>query len=189
MGQRLNIEIINDDKALANAYYHWSGFTSSAIVLTKLILSYFIDDGQCNLSKAIRLLKSTGASFTVKDNALALLDTELIQFISTDEDIINRNKGLISFSEEGMEETRYYEEGRVTINIESKNIDFDVFAYMSEEEYEKYKEEYQLIIKPIDIDITNISFDEFDEFSHLFDDDKFIVLKSPLNNDLIIPIE
>ena len=186
MGQRLNIEIINDDKALANAYYHWSGFTSSAIVLTKLILSYFIDDGQCNLSKAIRLLKSTGASFTVKDNALALLDTELIQFISTDEDIINRNKGLISFSEEGMEETRYYEEGRVTINIESKNIDFDVFAYMSEEEYKKIDIPK---IKNIDIDITNISFDEFDEFSHLFDDDKFIVLKSPLNNDLIIPIE
>ena len=186
MGQRLNIEIVNDDKVLANAYYHWSGFTSSAIVLTKLILSYFIDDGQCNLSKAIRLLKSTGASFTVKDNALALLDTELIQFISTDEDIINRNKGLISFSEEGMEETRYYEEGRVTINIESKNIDFDVFAYMSEEEYKKIDIPK---IKNIDVDITNISFDEFDEFSHLFDDDKFIVLKSPLNNDLLIPIE
>ena len=57
---------------------------------------------------------------------------------------------------------------------------------MSEEEYKKIDIPK---IKNIDIDITNISFDEFDEFSHLFDDDKFIVLKSPLNNDLIIPIE
>lgn len=27
MGQRLNIEIHENGKCLANAYYHWSGYT------------------------------------------------------------------------------------------------------------------------------------------------------------------
>ena len=31
MGQRLNIEIKKDSKVLANAYYHWSAYTSSAL--------------------------------------------------------------------------------------------------------------------------------------------------------------
>ena len=31
MGQRLNIEIWNESKRLANAYYHWSGYTSSTL--------------------------------------------------------------------------------------------------------------------------------------------------------------
>ena len=31
MGQRLNIEIKKDSKVLANSYYHWSAYTSSAL--------------------------------------------------------------------------------------------------------------------------------------------------------------
>ena len=38
MGQRLNIEIIENGKVLANAYYHWSGYTSSSLELTQEIL-------------------------------------------------------------------------------------------------------------------------------------------------------
>lgn len=38
MGQRLNIEIVNGDTCLANAYYHWSGYTLSACDLTMKIL-------------------------------------------------------------------------------------------------------------------------------------------------------
>lgn len=46
MGQRLNLEILETkngvDNILANAYYHWSGYTSSAIRLTeKAIESIF----------------------------------------------------------------------------------------------------------------------------------------------------
>ena len=43
MGQRLNIqfeiEVPNsgEAKVLANAYYHWSGYTSSAYELVKMI--------------------------------------------------------------------------------------------------------------------------------------------------------
>lgn len=188
MGQRLNIEIINDDKVLANAYYHWAGYTTSAISLTETILHSFIDDGCYDLPKAIALLKSTGATFTPKENDLALLNNELIQFTLTDKDTINRNKGLISFSKEGIEETEYWEEARVTINIESKCIDFDVFLYITKDEYEEYKEEsIYSKIKNINIDVNNISFNKFNEFSNLFNGEYSIFKTS--SNDYLIVIE
>lgn len=34
MGQRLNIEIVDGNTTLANAYYHWSAFTFPALELT-----------------------------------------------------------------------------------------------------------------------------------------------------------
>lgn len=185
MGQRLNIEIINDDKVLANAYYHWSAYTSSAISLTETILHSFIDDGRYDLPKAIALLKSTGATFNSEENDLALLNKELIQFTLTDEDTIHRNKGLISFSKKGIEETEYWEEARVTINIESKCIDFDVFVYMSTDEYKE--ESIYSKIKNIDIDVNNISFNEFNEFSNLFNDEYSIFKTS--SNDYLTLIE
>lgn len=185
MGQRLNIEITNDHKVLANAYYHWSAYTSSAISLTETILHSFIDDGCYDLPKAIALLKSTGATFNSEENDLALLDKELIQFTLTDEDTIHRNKGLISFSKKGIEETEYWEEARVTINIESKCIDFDVFVYISPDEYKE--ESIYSKIKNIDIDVNNISFNEFNEFSNLFNDEYSIFKTS--SNDYLTLIE
>jgi len=41
MGQRLNIEIISNGKCLANAYYHWSAYSDSAIDLAiKIVRKY-----------------------------------------------------------------------------------------------------------------------------------------------------
>ena len=38
MGQRLNIEIWNEGKRLANAYYHWSGYSFSTLYETMKII-------------------------------------------------------------------------------------------------------------------------------------------------------
>ena len=72
MGQRLNIQIeatdtdTNETKVLANCYYHWSGYTSSAMEL----VNEMVNSGIYNLDildpveKAIRLLEATGAGLT-----------------------------------------------------------------------------------------------------------------------------
>ena len=43
MGQRLNteriIEIVDNDKTLANSYYHWSAYTDSAVALVVCFLT------------------------------------------------------------------------------------------------------------------------------------------------------
>ena len=73
MGQRLNIEIINDDKVLANAYYHWAGYTTSAISLTETILHSFIDDGCYDLPKAIALGPSSVSLSSISKSFNALV--------------------------------------------------------------------------------------------------------------------
>ena len=69
MGQRLNIQIeatdtdTNETKVLANCYYHWSGYTSSAMELVYEMVSsgiYNLDISD-PVEKAIRLLEETGA--------------------------------------------------------------------------------------------------------------------------------
>ena len=69
MGQRLNIQIeannpdTNETKVLANCYYHWSGYTSSALELVYEVVSsgiYNLDISD-PVEKAIRLLEETGA--------------------------------------------------------------------------------------------------------------------------------
>ena len=66
MGQRLNIQFEDNTGVLANAYYHWSGYTSSAMLLTNQIISSdLIDDTSIsNKVKAVKLLELTGAGLT-----------------------------------------------------------------------------------------------------------------------------
>ena len=58
MGQRLNIEIKENNELLANVLYQWSGFTPASLVLTQRILDNVenikYDDP---VAKAIKLLE------------------------------------------------------------------------------------------------------------------------------------
>lgn len=142
MGQRLNIEIKNNKETLANCYYHWSGFTTSSLELTKIIIEYLKNN---NVSKdvngAIELLKSTGADFK-KD----------------------RNSGLIGISEKEIEETRSWEEGRIEINLNDNTFNFKcAFENNYTDDEEIWKLISHLFYK-IDIKSkSNISFDKIDE--------------------------
>ncbi|MGD8305168.1 MAG: hypothetical protein PVF17_00810 [Ignavibacteria bacterium] len=103
MGQRLNIEICNNKKTLANCYYHWGGYTLSSLELTEKIINYFNENKVLpNEKGAIELLEATGASYPGKD----------------------RSAGLIDVDPKKMEQTRKWEEGRITINIEKNTFDF-----------------------------------------------------------------
>ena len=130
MGQRLNIQIeandtdTNETKVLANCYYHWSGYTSSAMELVKEI----VDSGIYNLDildpveKAIRLLEATGAG---------LAEDELTDTYNEPkyEKAISRNMGLIAISEEGTNRVATWEESRVTINLTTSSINMSDMFY------------------------------------------------------------
>ena len=64
MGQRLIITIVENGKALANAYYHWSAYTKAAMMLTEdvlLAISNYKKTMTNNKLIAIRALEKTGA--------------------------------------------------------------------------------------------------------------------------------
>ena len=69
MGQRLNVEILNKGTLMANAYYHWSAYTSSSLDIIEQILKSskdaFEKKGIRNIfDAAIDMLESTGAKLT-----------------------------------------------------------------------------------------------------------------------------
>ena len=155
MGQRLNIQIemaipnSGESKVLANAYYHWSGYTSSAYELVKYIADSPYSGKECTFTdpveKAIRMLETTGAGLTKDEFTEAYPESKYK--LST-----NRNDGLIAISEEGIQETQSWEEARVTINLSTGMVDMGGVYYLyevdkidNEEEEEEIPElEYNL---------------------------------------------
>ena len=154
MGQRLNIEIRRkkDNKILANSYYHWSAYTYSSLKLAEEIVENIYDiirnDKTSDEIKAIQLLQTTGAGLLEDEYNLLKEEDKKYCSLATD-----RNLGLISFTEKGIENTRNWEEGRLTINVDFDNkeydfvgdknrVDFEVYFPISREEIEeRYKEE------------------------------------------------
>lgn len=164
MGQRLNIEVVCGDRVLANAYYHWSAYSSSAIYLTqKAIDTYNESESKLGIKLAIAMLESTGAGVNTP---------ERVRIESSDRykrcrfrDAIDRNEGLLAVTEDGIEETRRWEEGRVTIDLETQTIRFDVMYIYSKQEYEDEVAEYYDDmtydeLPQMDIDVYEIPFDD-----------------------------
>ena len=136
MGQRLNIQIeanntdTNEIVVLANCYYHWSGYTYSAMELVNKI----VKSGVYNLDildpveKAIRLLEATGAGLA-EDELTEMYNTPKYK-VST-----NRNDGLIAISEEGTNRIAEWEESRVTINLTTGSINMSDMFYDETDEF------------------------------------------------------
>lgn len=128
MGQRLNIEIVDGEESLANCYYHWSAYTVCALNLVyKIIEAYKSAKAISGVALAVELLEATGAGVPERERVKMAADPDLkdISFCVS-LDAINRNDGLIGVTETEKETTRYWEEGRVTIDISSETFDFDV---------------------------------------------------------------
>ena len=139
MGQRLNIEIRRkkDNKVLANSYYHWSAYTYSSLKLAEEIVENIYDiirnDKTSDEIKAIQLLQTTGAGLLEDEYNLLKEEDKKYCSLATD-----RNLGLISFTEKGMEETRTWEEGRLTINVDFDDKEYDFVGDKNRVDFEVY---------------------------------------------------
>lgn len=174
MGQRLNLEITMGNNVLANAYYHWSGYTSCALKLTRIALEKFREIKFIPVNvydMTIDMLENTGAKFTDEElkafNSVGFYDIigREMKKKQRNSDNVNRNDGLISITSMGINNTRKFEEARVQIDIKKQKINFNAVLEVTEKEL---KEDYE-IKKPdgekIDFDFENISFSEFQKFS------------------------
>lgn len=165
MGQRLNIEINENGITLANAYYHWSAYTSSSLDLLESIM-----ENIATLKKgdpviyAVRLLEKTGALLQPDELTFAKENHPKETFeIATD-----RSDGLIQISEKGMQETRNWEESRIEIHLDEEVIYFGVYSLYDKESYlqnyEEPEEAYQDL--PVhSLNMVDFPFDEFAQFA------------------------
>lgn len=161
MGQRLVINITANDTVLANAYFHWDGYTQCAIEHTcKLIalqewLEKLEEYGQVTLDKrAIFMLEFLGAGITPEDFHLKTYPDIWIP-------AKDRNEGLIQVSEEQIKYAEDWAEGLVVIDIVNKTVDFDVFFYYDEGDLDEEEEK-----NPVDMPMPwNMSYSEFLKFA------------------------
>lgn len=169
MGQRLNLEIKNNKEVLANCYFHWSGFSSSSLNLTKQVIEYVsTHEVSADVKGAIEVLEGIGASFNrfAFDEAVKLgVISGTFEKYSLKRGVdIDRNNGLIAIDKKGMKETEDWEEGRVSINIEDKTFYFKCYSENDYNDDEEIWERIKDLFLPITIKdrIWNISFDEID---------------------------
>lgn len=171
MGQRLNLEIWNNGKVLANAYYHWSAYTLSAAEVVKTALNYIKNNTVENeniLLYAIRVLEATGAGLTEQEIKYAE-KTDCLKNKNFSP-CKSRNHGLIGISPNGIQETRFWQEYAARIFIDEARVSFGVFWKHRKWEYEKeQKEEYGREVKTSELthvewNTDDIKFDEWEDF-------------------------
>ena len=138
MGQRLNMEICSNGQVLANAYYHWSAYTSSSLELLKVVLNAYKHTKELSSLKiAVDILQATGAGINESELERIKRD-ESGKFNGIDfREAINRNEGLLCVTEEGIANTKSWEEGRVTVDIDKEEFIFDVMCVESNSEYDE----------------------------------------------------
>ena len=145
MGQRLNIEIKISGRVVANAYYHWSAYTGESLDLVNKIITNFDSIKEENpILYGVQLLQLTGAGLERKSVDWAyknipnfsLNEMDTIKYKYNIED--DRNNGLIAITEKDMEETRFWQEGYVCIDVNEKLVDFKVFCHYDKKELEDW---------------------------------------------------
>lgn len=168
MGQRLNIEIVNGETSLANAYYHWSAYTKSALYLTKEIIDAFYGRSEpISLKMAVELLEATGAGVSENEEEEIRKQPKKFGHIKFNQ-CIDRNEGLLHVTEAGKASVRSWEEGRVTIDLSTETFCFDVMCRETLEDYAEYypdkltNDDFKDIpVCPFDLDC--VRFDEIDD--------------------------
>ena len=150
MGQRLVVSIkrnLRDEKSLCKIYYHWSGYTSSALDETLQIINHLesiedikkVSDKQIQLS-LIRFCESNGGGIDGGE------DFDFIEKYFPDEIFkkqgYSRNNGLVAISDKDQEDMQGWSEGDVEIGINDRKVSFHVDGYVGQTE-DEVKAEYE----------------------------------------------
>ena len=183
MGQRLNIEFYVNNKAIANCYYHWSGFSDSAMAHTQCLIHHLQDYDFSNMPEdevkfiVIRTLEDFGARLSEADIEEARKLYPERKFSNED---MNRNEGLIGITQHSMDITRNWEEARVNIFLTRRRFEIEgIFYYSDEEEikdfYDHTEEEVENLKQNLfKIPTEEIEFERVDEIENYVNNMNYI---------------
>lgn len=159
MGQRLVITVKKNDKDIAKIYYHWSAYTLSGLCETQdLLMGIQANSNDINeIRKSI--LKYVFSKGGTIDGYPDSNETMIIQEMFKDIEMKDgsRNEGLVAFSEKGMAELQAWSEGNSIIDLDKKEIKYNVF-FTENEAYDEEEREYEL--QECEYDLGHIKFDQ-----------------------------
>lgn len=129
MGQRLNLQIIDETTHVGlNVYYHWSGYSASALAIGKDFLDMYNKElfkDEDFMVRCAKLLKETGTQFTEKETNYInkYFQPEIAKkLLEGGPEKANRNMGLLSVSSGGILETIDWEEARVEFRFSENKL-------------------------------------------------------------------
>lgn len=172
MGQRLVINIIKDNKRIANIYYHWSAYSISALEEAKKLIDSGVFDEECSTKelqlKLIRQIESFGGCIDGGKDSKEYKKISDMFSNETFKENGSRNEGLIALSEDGMDKIEDWAEGTIDINLDDDYIHNSVYCVETLKEYNDWRnEENQKKLEDIpertDINIDLIPFGDIED--------------------------
>lgn len=169
MGQRLVITVRKEQEDIAKIYFHWSGYSESALEETRSLLKD-IDTNEEDIKELqlniIRACESMGGGIDGGAGSEEFSYVcNMFPNVSFKEDP-NRNCGLVALSERGMSEMQCWIDKNIVIDLDCNRIYNSVFyEYHSIEEYEAETDQSadSVYCYESDIDIADFRVEYIDE--------------------------
>ena len=148
MGQRLVIHFLDklseesEVKEIANIYYHWGAYTSTAIeefsrIVDMMMTCAFRKKYLHPYEKVLYLCscESIGVSEDEINESLDLINKEIPENIPKFKSLpkaVDRNIGILNLTEKSIEHANDWSEGDVTINLNSGECSFNVCCFYTD---------------------------------------------------------
>lgn len=187
MGQRLVISITNQGVEVANAYYHWSGYTDSAILLLSKIVKRYEEMSALDDKKLpFVILESTNAKISTHPDDQRILKDLFKDDLADLDIVVDRSEGIICLDKEQMKEQLSYAEAQASFDISTGIVSIcSYYSYDSVKEYNlSYEfteddEEYLLAssLKQLDYNLYDMTPENLKHFSTFIIDEQNEIFK------------
>lgn len=165
MGQRLNLSINKNGKVLANCYYHWSGYTNSAMRKAQQALNFLEDqEGEIGVKEAVLSLKETDAT----------IDAENAKDYVKPNVRLDRNDGIISTLPNHIKNTEMWSECEIVIDVGTKKVNvIDALSEYTQEELEEYEIQIEDLEELEVDDLEEVDIDNFWYLQDFFEENEY----------------
>lgn len=174
MGQRLVINVKNNDDTFASIYYHWSACSVSALCEANRLLKNFFSEDFMQIEdeslRLIRIVESGGGVIYGGKGSKEYL--EILKRYPEEKfrETGNRNEGLIALTQRGREDINHWAEGFLNISLNNQTLEDNVSCFYANidelraiyDEDEDIEDNLKNMIQT-DINFSNIRFFELDK--------------------------
>lgn len=167
MGQRLVVTVKSTGEDLCKMYFHWSAYTISALMEVRDMMAEFpmeTNSKEDAILYFIRYCEEYGGGIDggMDGKEWNYITNKYPNYKFKSENI-NRNRGLIAISEDGMDEMQSWSEGDIYINLDEMTVYNELFWYY--DDIDEYNRELA------DREDESITLDEIPEVGEICDFD------------------
>lgn len=167
MGQRLVVTVKSTGEDLCKMYFHWSAYTISALMEVRDMMAEFpmeTNSKEDAILYFIRYCEEYGGGIDggMDSKEWNYITNKYPKYKFKSENI-NRNRGLIAISEDGMDEMQSWSEGDIYINLDEMTVHNELFLYY--DDIDEYNRELA------DREDESITLDEIPEVGEIGDFD------------------